>query len=105
MRLAPRGYEQAYGIWNGEDFLPVLEKELSLTEMSVSIYEVSALHQCISVHFVILEIRVHVWTYVVHNKTIIVCISVYLLTSYFQNALKTIADSGKEDEEDRRKGG
>ena len=36
---------------------------------------------------------------------IIVCISVYLLTSYFQNALKTIADSGKEDEEDRRKGG
>jgi hypothetical protein len=41
MRLAPHGYEQAYGIWNGEDFLPVLEKELSLTEMSVSIYEVS----------------------------------------------------------------
>ena len=43
MRLAPHGYEQAYGIWNGEDFLPVLEKELSLTVMSVSIYEVGTL--------------------------------------------------------------
>ena len=44
MRLAPHGYEQAYGIWNGEDFLPVLEKELCLTQMSVSIYEVSTVH-------------------------------------------------------------
>ena len=43
MRLPPHGYEQAYGIWSGEDFLPVLEKEFILTEMSVSIYEVSTL--------------------------------------------------------------
>ena len=43
MRLPLHGYEQAYGIWNGKDYLPVLEKELSLTECSISVYEVSAL--------------------------------------------------------------
>ena len=39
-RLPPRGYEQAYGIWSGGDYLPVLEKELGLTECSISFYEV-----------------------------------------------------------------
>ena len=49
-RLPPRGYEQAYGIWSGEDYLPVLEKELGLTECSIAFYEVSiwytAIHVC-----------------------------------------------------------
>ena len=51
--LPPRGYEQSYGIWSGEDFLPVLEKELGLTEGSISFYEVSV---CMKVKSIVLAL-------------------------------------------------
>ena len=38
--LPARGYEQAYGIWSGEAFLPILERHLGVTESTLSLYKV-----------------------------------------------------------------
>ena len=38
--LPARGYEQAYGIWNGKDFLPILEKHLGITAITLEMYKV-----------------------------------------------------------------
>ena len=38
--LPARGYEQAYGVWNGQDFLPVLDKEFGINPLTLTTYKV-----------------------------------------------------------------
>ncbi len=40
--LPARGYEQAYGVWGGGDFLPVLEREMGVTDSTLTLYKVSS---------------------------------------------------------------
>ena len=40
--LPARGYEQAYGVWPGKDFVLILDKEFGLTEVTLESYMVLA---------------------------------------------------------------
>lgn len=75
--LPPRGYEQAYGIWNGVDFLPVLEKELGLTEASIAVYEVcnDALALCVHVDCQIFHTEFSILLYMYYA-----CMYMYMYT-------------------------
>lgn len=38
--LPARGYEQACGVWTGPDFLPILERQFGMNEMTLESYKV-----------------------------------------------------------------
>ena len=38
--LPAKGYEQAFGVWSGTDFLPILDKEFGVNESTLQTYKV-----------------------------------------------------------------
>ncbi len=40
--LPEKGYEQAFGVWSGQKFLPILNSSFGVTEKSLVLYKVRA---------------------------------------------------------------
>jgi len=48
--LPAKGYEQAFGVWSGQDFLPILDKDFGISESTLQLYKVwnlSGPHACV----------------------------------------------------------
>ena len=46
--LPARGYEQAYGVWTGQEFVHIMDTHMSITGSSLLLYKV-CVHVCVHV--------------------------------------------------------